>query len=93
MGLLLGEKFVGSIQNDILCIISYFSCCYRVLTNSRNPMQSVLLKNTLGTILDKGPVIVTESDSYLGESLLETTVMQVNFFYYKIIFIILALKG
>ena len=37
-----------------------------------------MLKNTLGTILDKGPVIVTEEESYLGESLFENTMMQVS---------------
>lgn len=41
-------------------------------------MESIMLKNTLGTILDKGPVIVTEAESYLGESLFENTLMQVS---------------
>ena len=43
----------------------------------RMPFLSVLFKNALGVVLDKGPVTVLLNNSYVGESLMDTYVSQV----------------
>eukprot|EP00026_Physarum_polycephalum_P002746 Phypoly_transcript_02754.p1 GENE.Phypoly_transcript_02754~~Phypoly_transcript_02754.p1 ORF type:complete len:735 (+),score=151.44 Phypoly_transcript_02754:216-2207(+) len=50
-------------------------CWFDPKRHAVNPMESIMLKNTLGTILDKGPVIITEDENYLGESIFENTLM------------------
>jgi len=45
---------------------------YNQDVRAKNPMSSVLFKNTTGATLEGGPVTVLEDATYVGESMLET---------------------
>jgi hypothetical protein len=45
---------------------------YNRATREKNPMACIELKNTTGLTLEGGPVTVTESDTYVGEAMLDT---------------------
>jgi hypothetical protein len=45
---------------------------YNRSTREKNPMACIELKNTTGLTLEGGPVTVTDDDTYVGESMLDT---------------------
>lgn len=71
---------VPGMHSSLIPIVSGRVKCKKVCwynpTKHTKPMQSVQMKNTLGTILDSGPVIVTEDGNYMGESMLDKVLLQ-----------------
>jgi len=45
---------------------------YNRSTREKNPMACIELKNTTGLTLEGGPVTVTDTDTYVGEAMLDT---------------------
>jgi len=45
---------------------------YNRSTREKNPMACIELKNTTGLTLESGPVTVTDTDTYVGEAMLDT---------------------
>ena len=65
------SAMVPIIQTNIECTKEHV---YNVLKMPKNPMVTLRIKNNTGMVLERGPVVVVDNGTYVGEAILPYTI-------------------